>query len=161
MKIRFIKKWIFGASYLEGVWIGFFIGKMDKERFFIETFEQDFNSITLRGEGYRDGEGYFGSWTSKNVHFDVRIGSISYMYETDAIKDSAISPGLAIFKIDRESIDCPPYKLKGFSSDLYNPKKFKSLEYKISDVPNVKDVNIALEKAKDFYEKNKTFIEMI
>src|SRR5665647_314940 len=23
MKIRFIKKWIFGPSYLEGVWVGF------------------------------------------------------------------------------------------------------------------------------------------
>src|SRR5665647_126175 len=122
MKIRFIKKWIFGPSYLEGVWVGFFIGRTDKERFYIETFEQDFNSITIRGDGYKEDEGYFGSWTSKNVHFDVRIGSVSYLYET---------------------------------------KKLKSLEFKISDVPNVKDVNVALKKAKEFYEKNKTFTEMI
>jgi hypothetical protein len=161
MRIRFIKKLIFGSSYLEGIWIGFFIGKSDKERFFIETFEQDFNSITIRGQGYRDSEGYYGSWTSQNVHFDVRKGSISYMYETDAIKNSFINPGLAIFTIDRKSINSPPHRLKGFSSDLYHPKKLKSLERKISDVPDVKDVNFALQQAKLFYEENKSFIEMI
>lgn len=160
LKIRVVKKFIFGASYLEGVWVGFFIGKAGKERFYIETFEQDFNKITIRGDGYREDEGYYGSWISHNVHFDIRAGSITYLYETNAIKNSFINPGLAFFTIDRKNLESPPYKLKGFSSDLYDPKKLKSLEKKISDIPNIKDVKEALKLAKEFYENNKTFTEL-
>ncbi len=160
LRIRIIKKFIFGASYLEGIWVGFFIGDLGKERFFIETYEQDFERITIRGDGYREDEGYFGSWISQNVHFDQRAGIITYQYETNAIKNSYINPGLAYFTIDRKNLTNPPYKLKGFSSDLYNPKKLKSLEKKISDIPNTKDVNDSLKIARDFYNDNKSFNNM-
>lgn len=54
LNIRFLKKRIFGTQYIEGVWVGFFIGKSNNVRFYIETFEQDFESITIRGKGFRE-----------------------------------------------------------------------------------------------------------
>jgi len=40
-KISFVKKHILGSSYLEGTWVGFYIGFEDKPRFFVERFEQE------------------------------------------------------------------------------------------------------------------------
>jgi hypothetical protein len=158
LEIRFIKKWVFGAYYFEGVWVGFFIGKENKVRYYIETFEQDFESITIRGKGFRKKEGYFGNWISNSVNFDVKKGILNYTYQTDAISNSFINPGLACFNIERRKCDGKPYRLYGFSADLYNPKKLKSYEEKINDKPDIDSIENALEKAKELYRKHKYFI---
>jgi len=159
-KIRFIKKFIFGAYYLEGVWIGFFIGKEDKVRFYVETYEQDFDSIVIRGKGFRENEGYFGSWISESVSINVKKGTLNYTYETDAFSNSFINPGLANFVFDRETKDSPPFRLLGFSADLYNPKKLKSFEEKIHDKPHVKNIEEVLNRAKQLYQNHQYFVEI-
>ena len=160
LKIRFIKMWIFGAYYMEGVWVGFFIGKEDKVRFYIETFEQDFESITIRGKGFRENEGYFGYWVSDSVNFDVKKGVLNYTYQTDALSNSFINPGLAYFNIERKEQQDKPYRLVGFSADLYNPKKLKSFEEKINDKPDIDNIENALGKAKELYNNNKYFLPL-
>jgi hypothetical protein len=160
LKIRRVKKWVFGAYFLEGLWIGFFMGKDDKVRFYIETFEQDFDSLIIRGKGFRKNEGYFGSWISENASINIKKGTLIYTYETDALSNSFINPGLASFLFERKRIDIPPYRLIGFSSDLYNPKKLKSFEEKISDKPDIGDIESSLEKAMELYKKHKYFLNI-
>ena len=160
LKLRFIKKWFFGAHYLEGIWIGFFIGNSDKVRYYIETFEQDFDSLIIRGKGFRENEGYFGSWISENVNINIKKGTINYTYETDAIKNSFINPGLASFIFERSGMDKAPNKMIGFSSDLYNPKKLKSYEVKYSDIPEIEDIQTLLEEAKKIYKKSDYLITL-
>ena len=160
LQVRFIKKWIFGAYYLEGVWIGFFIGKENKVRFYIETFEQDFESITIRGKGFRENEGYFGNWVSESVNFDVKKGVLNYTYQADALSNPFINPGLAYFNIERREGQGKPYRLFGFSADLYNPKKLKSFEEKINDKPDIGNIENALAKAKELYNTHKYFLTL-
>lgn len=160
LNIRYLKKKIFGAEYIEGVWVGFFIGKNDNVRYYIETFEQDFESITIRGKGFRENEGYFGSWISESVNFDVKRGTLNYTYKSDALSNSFSNSGLADFVVERKSNNAPPDRLFGFSADLYNPKKMKSFEKKIKDVPDIGKIEEALEKAKQLYLNSKYFLTL-
>lgn len=157
LNIRLLKKSIFGAQYIEGVWVGFFIGKSGNVRFYIETFEQDFDSITIRGKGFRENEGYFGSWISESVNFDEKKGTLNYTYKADALSNTFINPGLADFVIERKKNNAPPHRLFGFSADLYHPKKMKSFEEKISDKPDIGSIENALQKAKQLHIKNEYF----
>ena len=157
LKIRFIKKFLFGAYYLEGVWVGFFLGKSDKIRYYVETFEQDFDGLIIKGKGFREKEGYFGSWISENVSINIKKGTMNYTYESNAFKDSHINSGLASFVFDRKTQTSPPYRLMGFSSDLYDPKKMKSFEQKIDDKPYIENLEEAINKAKQLCEVHKYF----
>lgn len=160
LNIRPFKRRIFGARYIEGVWVGFFIGKSGKVRFYIETFEQDFESITIRGKGFRENEGYFGSWISESVNFDDKKGTLNYTYKADALSNSFINPGVADFVIERKKINAPPYRLFGFSADLYNPQKLKSFEEKISDKPDIGNLEDGLNRAKKLYNENQYFLSL-
>jgi len=157
LRIRFIKKLVFGAYYLEGVWVGFFIGESNKERYYIETFEQDFDSLVIRGKAFKEDKGYFASWISESSNIDAKKGILNYTYQTNPIKNTFINSGLANFEFERKRIDAAPHKLIGFSSDLYSSKKLKSMEEKINDKPYIEDLNIALKKAKKFIMRMNTF----
>ena len=155
LKIRILKTWLFGAYYFEGVWVGFYIGKEGDVRYYIEIFEQDLDSFVIRGKGFREDDGYFSSWVSESVSFNAQKGMLSYTYQTDALTNSFINSGLANFVVERKKHDAAPYRLYGFSSDLYNPQKLKSFEEKIKDKPDVENVGIALNKAKALYVTHK------
>ncbi len=154
LNVRIIKKWAFGAYYFEGVWIGFYIGRSGKERYYIEIFEQDFDSLVIRGKAFRENEGYFGFWISENPNIDIKKGTLTYTYQSDAISDSFINSGLAHFIIDRKKITAAPHGLTGFSADIYSAKKLRSHEIKISDKPEVEDDMVALKAAKQLFKAN-------
>ena len=151
LNIRCMKKWIFGSQYLEGVWVGYFFGKSGDVRFYIETFEQDFESILIRGRGYKEETGYFGSWISESVNFDERKGKLNYTYQSNSLSHSFINPGLAEFMAERKSLYSAPYAFIGYSSDLYHATKMKSYEIKISDEPFIDSNHKTLERAKQLY----------
>ena len=157
-KSSYIKKRILGPYYMEGTWVGFFIGHQEKVRFFVEFFEQDLNDLVIRGKAFREEDGkYHGSWVSDNVNINTKLGKISYTYETDAIGNTFVNPGIAQFNIERTSKDQPPCRLIGFTSDLFNPQKLKSFEQKISEKTEI-DSKEAFNRAKEIFELNKDHI---
>lgn len=153
-KISMVKKFILGPGYMEGTWVGFFIGHDEKPRFFIETFEQDLSDLIIRGKGFKECGTYHGSWISDNTEVNTRLGKLTYTYEADVIGNSHINPGLAVFSFERKTKDLPPHGMIGFSSDLFNPKKLKSFEKKISDCTSI-GIEEALTEAKEIHQKNK------
>ncbi len=155
-KWRWFKKQFFGAYYFEGTWVGFFEGNNKKITFFIETFEQELDSIIIRGEAYRADGGYYGNWITEAINFNAKKGTLSYTYNTDAIKNSFINPGIANFIVKRKSHYKPPYQLKGFSSDLFNPNKLIALEEKISNRTDF-ITDEALAKAKELHKANESY----
>ena len=153
-KSKWFKKYILGAYYLEGTWVGFFIGNENRIRYFVETFEQDLNSLVIRGKSFKDEGAYHGSWIAETSNIDIKLGKLSYNYTTDAIGNTFINPGIAIFNFERPSAQKPPNKLIGFSSDLYNPNKLKAMEIKISEDTSFETEN-AIQEAKKLYDANK------
>jgi len=149
-----IKKLFFGKYYLQGIWIGFFEGNNNSIRLFIETFQQDFDKLTVRGESYKYEGGYHGNWVSEASNINISKGILSYSYQTDAIKNSFINPGIAVFNFRRKSQYKPPSEMIGFSSDLYNSNKLKAMEKKISHKTKC-DVKESIEEARKYYLENK------
>ncbi len=82
---------------MEGVWIGYFVGNQGKIRYFIETFEQDFDELIIRGEAYKAEGGYHGNWITEATNIDIKKGTLNYTYHTDAIKNSFINPIIIFF----------------------------------------------------------------
>lgn len=156
-RIWWVKKLFYGRFYMEGVWVGFFIGNEDKIRYFIEVFEQDFEDLRIKGESFKEEGGYHGMWESEATNINIKKAKLTYTYQTDSIDNTFINPGIAVFNLKRKTTFKPPYELIGFSSDLYSGNKIKSLEIKISDKTFYNTIK-ALERAKTLYEsKGDTF----
>lgn len=157
LKIPLFKRLAFGDTYLEGVWIGCYIGFEDQPRLYIECFEQSFEGLVVRGRCYTLDYQFKGVWVSEKVIIDHDKGRLSYTYETDMVNSSHKNQGLAVFNFYRDKKDAAPYKMIGFSSDIYSPSKIKSIEVK-TDYKKEMDDMILLEKAKAFYEENKNIL---
>lgn len=158
-----MKKFIFKNYYLEGTWIGCYVNKtgdQDKVIYYIEDFEQSFDKLIVRGRSFYENESYKGSWISENISLDVIKGKITYNYQTDMIDNTFINPGQAVFNFVRKKENVPPYKMYGFTSDLYSNNKVKSLEIKLEN--NNKKINndsYLLEKAKELYKDNENYFK--
>lgn len=153
-RIIWIKKIFLGPAYLGGTWIGFYIGTTGKVRYIIERFEQDMDSLVIRGKSFNHHSLYHAQWNASSVNIDILNGRISYMYECLPINDNSNGNGIAIFNFERDDQYSPAKLLTGFSSDLHIGKRAKAFEIKISsrcDIPE----NEALMKAKEFYEGTK------
>lgn len=151
---RWLKIKIFGAEYLEGIWVGCFIGGDGKPQYFMETFEQDFNGLIIRGRNYYKDGSFKGTWVSEKVSINAEKGELSYTYITDMINNTYSNRGFGDFSFVRESRNKAPNKLIGFTTDLFNNKKCFAIEERV-EIKNILDDNEIIAKAISIYEKNK------
>ena len=131
IKIPIIKKLILGNSYLEGIWVGAYIGYSGEPRLIIEQFEQDFDRLIIRGKAFYLDKSLKGSWVSNDVSIDSEKGRISYTYNSTMMKDGYINCGFAEFFFDRRKKSSIPYKIYGFSNDFSGAFMSSSIEMKI------------------------------
>jgi len=140
-----IKKLIFGNEYMHGTWIGCFIGNNGDKRIYVEHFEQDLESLMIRGTGYTESGEFFVQWQSEPGTIEPRKGRLVYTYTSDVIFKTETRQGLGVFQFVRDNINKPPVELKGYIVDIDQGKRLKSEETKISD--DLLLPNVALEKA--------------
>jgi len=150
---RWVKRLILGPHYLEGTWVGFFIGHEDKVRLFIEVFEQGLSELVIRGRSFREDGGLHGSWVAESAQVNVKLAKLSYHYAADVLGNTFVNPGIASFDVDRPAAHKPGRRLAGFSSDLFSSKKLKAIEEKLSPETMVDDTD-AFKAAKDVYARN-------
>lgn len=155
-KSKWFKKVIYGSYYLEGIWVGFFIGKDSKVRYFYEVFEQSLEEIIITGKAFREDDSILCIWKAKDPVFDVNLGKMTYYYESDAYDNTFINPGFATFNLERTDKDKSAFALTGFSSDLYNPGKLIAFEKKLDGYSAI-SINKLVEEAKKVYAENKVF----
>lgn len=148
------KKLVFASEYLEGMWIGCFIGKDGNPQYFVETFEQDFNGLIIRGRNYYKNGSFKGTWVSEKVSINAEKGELSYTYITDMINNTYSNRGFGDFSFIRKSPNKAPNKLIGFTTDLFNNKKCFAIEERV-EIENILDDNEIVAKAISIYEKNK------
>lgn len=151
-KCKWVKKFILGASYMEGTWVGFFVGHQNKIRYLVETFEQDLSLLKIRGRVYRDDFTYHSSHISTDASLDTVNGKLSYSYDADAILNTHINAGLARFELVRSGREEAAHHIVGYSSDLFHSNKLTAFEDKMSDATSV-ELDEALEKAEQVYDK--------
>lgn len=146
-----------GPYHLEGSWAGFYIGKNGDPRYFIETFEQSFTSLVIRGKAFKENGEFHGGWVTDNANIDVNLGRLTYYFKSDPLSYSSINHGIACFDLDRPAPHKPAQRIVGFSSELIDGIKLRAIEEKISE-NTLMDIEHSLEKAKEIYIKNKNCI---
>ena len=153
-KSKKMKKYFLGGYYLEGTWVGFYIGVSGKERFMIERFEQELDSLVIRGMSFDENIQCHSHWTASNVNIDIVNGKMSYMHITEPIKNNTNTEGVAIFNFKRKGQNSAPTKITGFSADIHLGKRARALGVKISDSCDISDEE-ALKQAIEVYKQNK------
>jgi hypothetical protein len=148
---KILKKFILGPAYMEGTWVGFFVGH-NNIRYLVETFEQDLSLLKIRGRVYREDFTFHGSHISTNASLDIVSGHLSYSYDADTIPNTHINAGLARFTLDRDGREQAPYRIIGYSSDLFNPTKLQAFQEKYSDSTAV-ELSVALDEAEKVHIK--------
>ena len=98
-----VRSWIFGASFLHGTWVGFFIGHAGDKRFTIEKFDQDLDGLVINGRSYTDNRQLHGQWTSHATSVDARSGRLIYTYSFDVGSRSITLDGISTFQFDRSA----------------------------------------------------------
>ncbi|WP_310604888.1 hypothetical protein [Anaerosporobacter sp.] len=154
IKFKLIKKIVFGRSYLDGIWVGAYIGRSGKPRFFVEYFEQDFNSLVIRSKCYFEDGRYRGEWKSRNASIDEDKGELYYTYDTTMEDKGFKTMGFAIFTFDRKNKLAAPNMIYGFSSDISSEKMNPAVEEKITKKKILSDQEL-LERAIEVYQKYK------
>lgn len=154
--ITWIKKKVFGSSYLEGKWIGCYRGLDGNPNYYIEYFEQTFDGLVIRGKCFSSTLEYKGCWISDRVIVDDVKGIITYTYETDMINSTHKNQGLATFNFGRKSAKICPETLFGFSSDIFATKKLISLERKM-DAKDKSTEQELIAKSKALYIENNNY----
>lgn len=158
-KIKLIKKFILGDRYLEGTWVGVYVGLGGNIRYIFETYEQSLEDVLISGYSYKDNKTVHGKWKAINPIIDCRSKKIIYYYETDMISNSHINQGFASFTMEKTEKGKYYDKMQGFSSDLYCAEKIYAIEEKISE-DFWSDRDKILAKAEEVYQKNKDFLPL-
>ena len=149
-RVRLIRKFFLGPY-----WIGFYIGLRGNVRYIVERFEQDLETLFVRGQSYNEEYKFHTSWISYPANIDLPKGELAYMYELKGTQDVSNGTGIVFFNFHRDNKNSPPKMIKGFSADLHNDgRRTRSFEYKEADDFKITDAK-ALEKAIEFYEKHK------
>jgi len=154
-RINIVKRLILGASYVEGVWVGYYyLGDERRLVFCIEQIEQSLDDVVIVGEAYYEDKSYRGSWSSNDlVSIDVSNYSLVYLYSTDFVNPSFSNLGVANFRLQRRGHSTCPERLIGYTMNVGSKSKDITVEKKLSKLPHKYDTLQLLEKAIEFYHQ--------
>ena len=150
---RYFRMLILHNSYLEGTWIGFYIGISGDIRYIKEEFRQDLDGLIIKGKSFNENKQLHAKWMSDVVRIDTRLLKLKYMYEISTIHDNMNGYGIADFDLEELNFFGISKKITGYTSDNHWGKRIKSIEFKKSDKFNISDVE-AVRLAEKIYETN-------
>lgn len=149
-----VKKLLFGACYMEGVWIGHYYLQNSQEMIlFIEQIEQDLTGTVISGRGYGLDFSYKGSWNSISTYINEQEGNMACMYKADMLDNNQSHTGISNFNFIRKNNRSAPTGLVGYSIEIDIPEKISCRERKISDLPNPYSDEALLESALAYYKE--------
>ena len=112
------RRFVLGAHYMHGTWIGYFIGHAQDKRYMVEHFSQDLDSLEISGRSFTDAGREHGYWTSESVTIDARKGKLVFTYSFDVITRSSSLAGVHTSLFERKSANDAPTGISGFAHDL-------------------------------------------
>lgn len=129
----FIKKLVLGGYYMEGTWVGYFIGHAGDKRYVVETFEQDLESLVIRGRSFTSDGKAHANWCSESSSIDILRGKLTYTYSCDILTNKVTHHGIGVFQFDRAGKSKAPSSIQGFVADLVDGQRLEVLETRTSD----------------------------
>ena len=156
-KNKILKKIILGASYFEGIWVGYYFVEKNAPVIFYQIIEQNIEYTNILSEAYNyhvdRSCSYKSRWhSSGNVTIDSSKSSINYLYEIDEnnqIQHLGLFSGIYFKESHIES----PFRITGFSYSMHSNTKSTFILRKISDRITIANINTLIQVAINFYEE--------
>ena len=152
-KISCLKKWIFGRQYIDGIWIGAYIGILGEPRIYYTIYTQDYDSVKIKGRSFLLDKTVHTTWTDTSFNYSTD-DKIFYTYSVQTLTETSCPVGYAQFNMSFDKKNKFAIELNGYSFDLLHKKQIPAKEIKIT---GKFDEDKILEKAIDFYNKSKEF----
>jgi hypothetical protein len=130
---KFIKRWMLGASYINGTWVGKFSAEHGAVVYTVEHFEQDLSGLNIRGQGQRADGTWYADWESEAANIDERAGKLTYIYTCQKHELSNPFHGVCEFHFQRADAESRPTAMHGFSADLPDGRPTKNNERQVSE----------------------------
>lgn len=130
---RWVKRFLLGASYMNGTWVGKFLSSSNGAIHTVEHFEQTLSSLKIRGQGFDVRGSSYAYWHSVSEAINESSGLISYVYYCDTNSDTGSFQGVAVFFFERSDERSAPRCIRGYSADLVDGRRSGNTEIKISE----------------------------
>jgi hypothetical protein len=148
-RVRFIKKLILGASYLEGCWVGFYISTSGQPRLLREFVRQDWSSVFITGQAFNIDGTPHGQWRSVVAIVKGEEG----LLRGDLVGDleSGHYDSLIEYQLEGE----PPKRRSGRVVDIVSNQHAGSAWLRLTKVSNKNDLEEvkALDEARSFLQE--------
>jgi hypothetical protein len=131
-KLKFVKRHLLGASYVNGTWIGKFRASDASVVYTVEHFEQTLSSLKVRGQAFRGSGDSYAQWTSESETIDEVSGLLTYTYNCDKTNDKGSFQGVCVFQFEREDETRGPTRMRGYSADLVDGVRTENRETRLS-----------------------------
>jgi hypothetical protein len=129
---------------------------MLEPRIFYEEYDQQFETVTVRGRSFLlDGTPH-AMWTNTSFNISHDHDRIFFTYSVQSFTEEPSGNGYAQFTPVLDENGKYFKELRGFSFDLHNGIMLPSLEKKLD---NKSDEKTYIASAKEFYFNNKLFFE--
>jgi hypothetical protein len=122
---------LLGPFYLEGTWVGYFVGKDQNVYLLVEQHEQDLATLKVKGRYFTTDGVERGYWESDASIVDADAGTLSYSYYFHPMYESGVKQGLAVFSFVRNRKSAPPHLMHGYSANLTDSERSPATEKKL------------------------------
>jgi hypothetical protein len=130
---KYLKKVVLGPSYMEGTWVGHFIGHNDDIRYVVEIFEQELDYLVIRGYSFSEDGTRHAQWLSDALHIDSIKGRITYTYTCDVLSMGSPHQGIGVFDVQRENSRAHPTGIHGYVAEVTDGIRLPVKEIKMSE----------------------------
>lgn len=145
---KWVKRFLLGASYVNGTWIGKFQTASGETIHTVEHFEQTISSLKIRGQAYNSSGSSYAYWNSVSETIDEVCGLLSYTYNCDKNSEKGSFQGVGVFHFERGDESSAPSKIRGYSADLVDGTRTENRERKVSeDLISFEDALLEAKKA--------------
>jgi len=154
--LRF-RKWLLGAGFLEGTWVGYF-PHGDSYHFTVEYFDQETGETRITGREFDESGKTYATWLSHAASVSVPDRRLVYTYSCDVFSRERQQQGIGVFSLISDGKGMAPHVLDGYATDLViemdgsrkpTIKKDSNKEYKISDA--MIDDTAAIARARELF----------
>jgi hypothetical protein len=132
-RVTFVKRFVLGASYMHGTWVGWFIGHAKDLRYIVEVFEQDLGTLVIRGKSFAENGDEHAQWESEAVTIDAFKGRLIYTSTAHILTSPLPYQSLSVLQFERTRQTDPPNAIDGYVSDVHDGRRLPLHEQHISD----------------------------
>jgi hypothetical protein len=148
-----VKKFILGASFVEGTWVGYALESDQGIYYVVETYEQTLTQVSMEGVGLTEAGKVLVRWSSKAIEIRSKthtLGQVSSYYD---VASGSSTDVIGCFVLLREGTQPAPKRKEGFVVEVAGLNRHLLIEEKISD--KLLDPQEALSSACALYRRTR------